>query len=121
MVRKRLLVVDDDETLLEVLSAVLVKNGYEVRTASTTLDGIRLLDSEAFDLVVSDVSVSGAGGRDFIYIFTGRPRRPPVIVMSGIYEFGEFELRKLNIALFLAKPLSKQVLLDAVKAVLPEG
>jgi DNA-binding NtrC family response regulator len=119
MSQKRILVVDDEKEILDLVPLMLKHTGYEVVSAGDTMDALRLLDSQRFDLVLSDIRVSTAG-RDFIYVYAGRKIRPPVIVMSGLYSLSDAELRKLQITAFLQKPFTKDALLQAIKQVLPQ-
>jgi DNA-binding response OmpR family regulator len=58
----RILIVEDDGDLLEVLKFVLEDAGYTVEGASGGDEALKLIDTEAIDLVVLDVSLAGTSG-----------------------------------------------------------
>jgi len=56
-----LLLVDDDEQILLVLGAVLEAHEFAVTTASNVVDGLKLITSQHFDVLLSDLHMPGAG------------------------------------------------------------
>ncbi|RFB79676.1 response regulator [Methylovirgula sp. 4M-Z18] len=61
-----LLIVDDDTRIRELLSRVMMKNGYRVTTAADTAEARTALKNLAFDLIVLDVMMPGENGLDFV-------------------------------------------------------
>jgi ActR/RegA family two-component response regulator len=57
----RLLLVDDDETLLSGLKVILEAHEFEVTTASSVIEALRLITSQSFDVLLSDLHMPGAG------------------------------------------------------------
>jgi len=57
----RLLLVDDDESVLFGLKIVLEEHEFEVTTASNVNDALRHIASESFDVLISDLHMPGAG------------------------------------------------------------
>ena len=60
-VRPRILVVDDEDGVRESLRAVLEFSEFDVKTAANVSDAIHLIDTEAFDVLLSDLHLPGAG------------------------------------------------------------
>ena len=58
----KILVVDDDEIVREVITSLLSGEGYTVRAAKDGLDAIRILKMEDIDLVITDLRMPGADG-----------------------------------------------------------
>jgi len=58
----RILVVDDDATILELLEDLLVEEGYEVETAADGHQALEALDSRLYDLVLLDINLPGPDG-----------------------------------------------------------
>src|SRR5688572_22857125 len=56
------LVVDDEEIMREILEALLTREGYDVRLASSGAEGVELARSHSFDAVVIDVMMPGMNG-----------------------------------------------------------
>jgi signal transduction histidine kinase/CheY-like chemotaxis protein len=52
---ERILVVEDNDDLLDLTSAILTKSGYEVRCARNGTEALRMIQSEEFDLLLSDI------------------------------------------------------------------
>ena len=61
MAPARLLLVDDDETVLTGLGAVLEAQGFEVTTASNVIEALQHIASESFDVLLSDLHMPGDG------------------------------------------------------------
>jgi CheY-like chemotaxis protein len=57
----QLLLVDDDDNLREAVSAILERGGFEVRTARNVNEALKLIASERFDILVSDLHMPGKG------------------------------------------------------------
>jgi DNA-binding NtrC family response regulator len=57
-----LLVIDDEEIMREILEALLVREGYDVRLAATGAEGIELARSMSFDAAIVDVMMPGLDG-----------------------------------------------------------
>jgi CheY-like chemotaxis protein len=64
----RLLVVDDDLTITNVLRDVFERLGHDVRTCNDGLDAIALLDAQIFDAVVADWQMGAFSGLDVLEV-----------------------------------------------------
>ncbi len=64
---KRILVVDDDDSILESIKSILETEGYTVLTASTNISLQRKFKQENPDLVILDILLSGTDGREIAY------------------------------------------------------
>lgn len=60
--KERILVVDDDASILELVSDVLTERDMEVRTASSGEEALELLERESFDLILLDIMLGGVSG-----------------------------------------------------------
>jgi DNA-binding NtrC family response regulator len=58
----KILVVDDDEIVREVIISLLSSEGYDVRSAKDGLDAIKILKMERIDMVITDLRMPGADG-----------------------------------------------------------
>ena len=61
----RILVVDDEENILELLDTVFTGEGYEVHRASNGVDALALIEKIEFDLIVTDHEMPGKTGVEF--------------------------------------------------------
>ena len=80
----RVLVIDDDKPIAELLKLALEKMGYHVRTASGGREGLHLFEKELFDLVITDVVMPDVDGRSVAqYIKSSDRPWIPVMGISG--------------------------------------
>lgn len=80
--RIRVLVVDDEEAIRNVLCDVLSQKGYEVSQAASAQEALRLLDSSAFDLILSDVMMPGMTGLELAQEVCARGG-PGIVMLTG--------------------------------------
>ncbi|HWE04540.1 MAG TPA: ATP-binding protein [Tepidisphaeraceae bacterium] len=117
--RQRILLVEDNEDTLRVMSKVLKSFGYDVITATGVKAALNLADKEKFDLLVSDIGLPDGSGWDIMRQL--RPRQSlRGIALSG-YGMDE-DIRKSREAGFehhLVKPVNFDVLHSAIKHVVP--
>jgi DNA-binding NtrC family response regulator len=79
--RASILVVDDDQALLQSLQEILEAEGYEVTTAADGDRGLLWLKDQAFDLVLSDLSMPGLDGMELLkYLGREQPVCPCIII-----------------------------------------
>jgi len=96
--QKRILVVDDSITVREVERQLLRTHGYDVMVAVDGRDGWNILQTESFDLVVSDVDMPRMNGLELVQSMRNDPalRHLPVIIVS-YKEREEDRLRGLEV------------------------
>jgi DNA-binding NtrC family response regulator len=116
----RILVVDDEIGICELLAETLTDVGHEVHTAQTGTDASAALAASDPDLVLLDVWMPGANGLDLLREWKKRGAlSAPVVILSG---YGTIDLAveatRIGALAFLEKPLSLQKLLDAVQTAL---
>lgn len=117
----RVLVVEDDPTLREVLQEVLTARGLQVVTSSRGEEALHRAKEEPFDLIVADIRMEGINGLDTIE--QARQIQPDIgsIVVSG-FASEEETLRavRLNVAGYLKKPFKVPELLELINNFLTE-
>ena len=78
-----ILIVDDEKSLLDLLTVVFTKEGYAVRTALSAAAGFEVLGKEAVDLVVTDIKMPGADGMDILrYARENLPDVPVILITA---------------------------------------
>src|SRR6201988_148293 len=89
--RGRVLIVDDDRKILDLLVDLLELEGYEVATATNGAQGLELALSIEPDLVVSDVVIPVLGGLELCRRLKEDPRTAyiPVLLISGLIPFND--------------------------------
>src|SRR5580658_7701813 len=63
----RILLIDQDDSVLEAVRAILLEREHEVETAKTAADAMALLEKRQFDLIVADLDLSGTAGRNILH------------------------------------------------------
>jgi DNA-binding NtrC family response regulator len=80
---KRILIIDDEQIVLEVLCKILQLEGYEVVTAASGDEGIELFGQKPFDLVITDMVMPGKDGLQTILALRQEDPDLAVVAMSG--------------------------------------
>ena len=80
---KRVLVIDDEESLRDLLQLALRESGYAVETARDGVDGLEQLKSKKFDLVLLDVWMPRMNGLELLTELQQLPAPPRVIMMTA--------------------------------------
>jgi DNA-binding NtrC family response regulator len=115
----RIMIVDDDQSVRQLLAAILDDAGYATAQAENGRDALALLQSAHFDLVITDLVMPEQEGIETIKLLRRDFPDVKVIAMSGA--FGGDYLRiagYLGAHQTLQKPVSVDALLQAVKIAL---
>ena len=80
---EKILVVDDDDTIRDVVSKMLCRLGFEVSSADSAESGLALFLKNKFDLVITDFSMSGMDGIHLAYYIKEKSPSTQVILMTG--------------------------------------
>ena len=81
--RLRILLIEDNDSLRRVLSGALEAGGHTVMAAGNGAFGLRLLESDRFDLVITDILMPDTDGMEVLRALRRMESRPPVIAISG--------------------------------------
>jgi DNA-binding NtrC family response regulator len=81
--KKRILVVDDDDLLRDVLRHTLTLKGYETSTACDGKEALRIVAVQPIDLVLTDLMMPGKEGIETIVELVRKHPRVKIIAMSG--------------------------------------
>jgi DNA-binding NtrC family response regulator len=103
---RRLLIVEDRDSLRRMLERALGQEGYDVAAAADGRTGIRLLEERSFDLVLTDLKLPDVSGLEVLQASRAAQPRVPVVVLTGYGTVGTaVEAMKLGAYDFLEKPL----------------
>lgn len=112
----RLLVVEDDSSLRNTVVTFLELEGYEVEAASSTREALRLLQQDAFPIVVSDIYLDERTGLDVLQAAKAADSDCQVILMTGRGTIETVMRATQNGAFdYLAKPFELARLLETIK------
>jgi CheY-like chemotaxis protein len=118
----RILVVDDDESLRELLRMHLTSAGYEVSTAADAITAGYLVLKHPPDLILSDVNMPHMDGFEFVAALKADTTLPyiPVIFLTSM-EDGDHRGKELGAVGYLTKPVRADRLLEMVAQHVPGG
>lgn len=106
----RILIIDDDSSLRQMLQRHLNRHGHDTLTAENGLVGMQLFESDSFDLVITDIIMPEQEGLETISQLKGRNPRTGILVISGGGSITADDYLKLALALgadaALAKPFN---------------
>jgi two-component system OmpR family response regulator len=115
----RILMVDDDPGIRDVVSDFLGKHGYRVSTAADAREMEQVLERGPVDLIVLDIMLPGEDGLAVCRRIASAETGPPIIMLSAM---GEDTDRIVGLELgaddYLAKPCNPRELLARIRAVL---
>ncbi|HMQ03768.1 MAG TPA: sigma-54 dependent transcriptional regulator [Pyrinomonadaceae bacterium] len=115
MARKSILVVDDEKNQREILETILSGEGYDVTTASSGEAAMKFVESRRFDLVLTDLKMTGMSGLDLLKELTNFDKSIIVILLTahGSVDSAVDALR-LGAFDYLQKPYDREKLLETV-------
>lgn len=115
---RRVLLVDDDPTVLLTLKAVLELHRFDVETAASVTDAQRKLAASTFDLVVTDVRMENeSSGFEVIRAAARQPCRPATAVLTA-YLPHDGQWKNEPVDSILVKPIGTQTLVNQLESLL---
>jgi two-component system response regulator GlrR len=112
MAAKKLLVVDDDSNLLEFLQTKLRSADYEVKTALSGNDAVKMVRDEGYDLCVVDMRLADGNGISLMHEFHSMDPHMPVIILTGFASVeSAVDAMKKGAFSYLTKPLDARELM----------
>lgn len=112
----KVLIVEDSDATRELLQHLLVKEGFEVKTAAHGLDAATLLSQEAFHCVITDLRMPKMSGEDLCKRVFQMECPPPVIVLTAYGTISNAVEHIKNGAFdYILKPFSNDDLLERVR------
>src|SRR4029078_9332893 len=118
----RVLIVEDERKLAQVLSSALQAEHYDVVVAATGEDGFYRANAELFDLVVLDLMLPGRSGLEILQTLRQRRIETPVLILTA-RDGGEDRVLGLDLGAddYLVKPFALPELLARIRALLRRG
>ena len=102
----KILIVDDNPNMSNLLAEMLEVFDYESKTASDGLEALNELEADKYAMVITDMRMPNMTGLELLEEVKSRYPKVPVVLISG-YSSGEIESEALNLKAdgFLGKPL----------------
>ncbi|HEV8097422.1 MAG TPA: sigma-54 dependent transcriptional regulator [Burkholderiales bacterium] len=119
--RERVLVIDDDPGLAEVIELLLEREGYAVQRSASVKRGIELARSGEFELVVTDLKLPDGTGIDAIHAIRASRAELPIIMITS-YSSMESAIAALRAGAvdYIIKPFDNDEFLHAIERALNE-
>lgn len=121
MAKKKIMVVDDEENLVELVKAILENEGFEVITASDGKECLERLKTAKPDLILLDMMMPGMSGRETCERIRKDPKtknlKVAFLTVARFSEVGKDILKKLNAMDYITKPFDNKDLVRRVKKV----
>ena len=116
---RRILIIDDERPILLTLEALLTRHGFEVETAATAANGLRLLETKSPLLVLLDLQLPDAEGLHMLeQIKTNRPETQVIILTAHDSLNNAIESIKRGAYHFISKPYAPEELLSLIEKAL---
>ena len=115
----RILLIEDDDMVRNMLAEVLKGVGYEVTEAVTGEEGVQLYRSNPADAIITDIMLPLKSGLEFIEEVRKEFSKAKIIAISAYHDSYLQEARKLGANAILKKPFSMKALLDEAKKLAP--
>jgi CheY-like chemotaxis protein len=103
---ERILVVDDNNVLLIVISKMLSRLGYEVSSADSGESGLKIILKSRFDIVLSDYEMPGMDGVAFACSIKKSFPRTRVVIMTGAGKETVFSRNSTAVDEVISKPFT---------------
>jgi NtrC-family two-component system response regulator AlgB len=115
---RRILLVDDEPTILLTLKAILELNGYAVATAASSAEAKLRLGAETYDLVIADLKMEHErAGFDVVGFAKEQGCGPAVVILTACADLGR-DWKEQGAENLLTKPTNTPELLQCIEALL---
>ena len=117
----RILIVDDEAKIREVVKEYATLNGYEVLEASNGLEALDMIESTVIDLVILDIMMPTLDGYEVCKRIEAKTNIPVIMLSARTEEYDKLFGFELGVDDYVVKPFSPKELMARVKVVLERG
>ena len=115
----KILLVEDDNNIREMVSEYLEIVGYQVKSACEGHEALKYLSEETFDVLITDINMpNGMGGIELINSVFESKNTIPIIAMSGHNKNSEYVKGLRADVTFKEKPVQMSQLIETIKQVI---
>jgi DNA-binding response OmpR family regulator len=113
---KKILIVDDETSILSMLKETFNLDGYRVRTAESGEEALKILKEETFMVMFLDLRLPGMSGIDLCWKIRERDQVSIIYAITGYSSYyGLVECRNAGFDDFFVKPVETRLLLNAAE------
>ncbi|HEY9021517.1 MAG: response regulator [Paracoccaceae bacterium] len=120
---KHVLIIEDEPNIIEAISFILSRDGWQVDTHSNGHDAVAVVRARAPDLVILDVMLPGRSGYDILTDLRAQPETQdlPILMLTARGQARDRELaEKAGASRFMTKPFSNADVIEALNALVAE-
>ncbi|MCC7440076.1 MAG: response regulator [Bdellovibrionales bacterium] len=120
----RILLVDDEAAILKLLTTILTRAEFQVKTAVTPADAIDALGHDFFDLVITDAIMPTTSGYDFVRTVRQHPLFGQVPILMLTKKRNREDVKKaveVGVTDYILKPIDEHLLLEKVQQCMKKG
>jgi DNA-binding response OmpR family regulator len=118
----RILIADDEPSIVQLLAEVLRGEGYACDCVGTAEDAARALATATYDLLITDIRMPGNESLALLRELRPGDNAPPIIVMTGHPTVGTvLEAHRLSVVNYLIKPIDVHMLRETVALAIGKG
>lgn len=120
----RVLVVDDSSTMRAFVMAALESDGFEVTTAKSGFEALKILPGASFHLIVTDVNMPDINGLELVRFVRGSQNHkntPLIIISTDGRDKDRDRGMGLGASAYLVKPFKPEALLELARKVMAPG
>jgi DNA-binding response OmpR family regulator len=113
----KIMVVDDEKDLREMLNFLLLKEGYQINTAENGSDLLNKIDVFQPDIITIDVMMPGLTTREILGKLKEKKTKPKIILLTAV-RYSEEEKQKLyqmGIVDYITKPFELDNIIDTIR------
>ena len=116
--KTRILVVDDEQKILNVIEAYLIKEGFEVLTASDGQEALNIFKNEQIHLIILDLMLPKISGEEVCNKIRATSSVPIIMLTAKTEEDSKIEGLAIGADDYITKPFSNRELVSRVKALI---
>lgn len=117
--KERILVIDDTKNIKMLIGKALASEGYEVNTAESGQEGIALLKTQGYDLVLLDIRMPNMSGTEVLRIIKDIDEAVPVVIITAFPTVkNAVDCIKLGAVDYLRKPFTAEKIKQVIKQIL---
>ena len=116
--KTRILVVDDEQKVLNVIEAYLIKEGFEVLTASDGEEALNIFKNEQIHLIILDLMLPKISGEEVCNKIRATSSVPIIMLTAKTEEDSKIEGLAIGADDYITKPFSNRELVSRVKAII---
>ncbi|MEC4674814.1 MAG: response regulator [Nitrospirota bacterium] len=118
----KVLVIEDDELIRDILVKVLEKNGFTQNAVGTGEEGLSLAQANSYDAIVLDINLPTIDGYEVLKQIRARGGHTPVLLLTSRRNIGD-RVRGLDLGAddYLSKPFEYEELIERLRAIMRRG